>query len=353
MDLRHAPFDSPLGVYERQAADLLAAHRAADPEAIDLLHRKHPRFLDEAIPWLPKSIPDSEIREAALTLDDARLAIARFHDFADWAALESYVAAVGQRGPVFVFESAVEGVVSGDLAAVEEALRAHPELVRARSARICCFDPPVHRATLLHYIAANGVEGYRQKTPANAVEFARALLDSGAEVDALADMYGGQWTTLGLLVSSSHPARAGLQAQLTELLLDFGAARGADRSVRRGGTGTGGRSGASAPGGGRARAAPRAGAGGSARARGRRRAPARCRRRSQPLQPGRVSCALHAAASGGACRPRCGGADAGGARGKARYQRPHLAQHAARVGGTRGPNGDRGVSARARRAAVS
>jgi len=73
-------------------------------------------------------------------------------------------------------------------------------------------------------VAANGVEGHRQKTPKNSVEIARTLLDAGAEVDALAGMYGGQYTTMSMLVSSCHPARAGLQAALAELLLDFGAA---------------------------------------------------------------------------------------------------------------------------------
>jgi len=47
---------------------------------------------------------------------------------------------------------------------------------------------------------------------------------AGAEPDALADMYGAQCTTMGMLVSSSHPAEAGLQVPLAELLLDFGAA---------------------------------------------------------------------------------------------------------------------------------
>jgi ankyrin repeat protein len=37
-------------------------------------------------------------------------------------------------------------------------------------------------------------------------------------------MYGGACTTMSMLVSSSHPAEAGLQAPLVELLLDFGAA---------------------------------------------------------------------------------------------------------------------------------
>jgi hypothetical protein len=82
----------------------------------------------------------------------------------------------------------------------------------------------MHRATLLHYVAANGVEEYRQRTPPKAVEIARALLQGGAEADALADMYAVERTTMSMLVSSSHPAEAGVQVPLVELLLDFGAA---------------------------------------------------------------------------------------------------------------------------------
>jgi ankyrin repeat protein len=115
------------------------------------------------------------------------------------------------------FESAVDAVVDGDVAVLERLLREDPELVRARS-------PRPHRATLLHYVAANGVEDDRQRTPANAVEVARMLLRAGAEVDAVANMYGGQATTMSMLVSSQPPARAGLQVALVETLLDFGAA---------------------------------------------------------------------------------------------------------------------------------
>ena len=129
--------------------------------------------------------------------------------------------------------------MNGDLAVLEFALRRNPALIGARSSRICCFDPPVHRATLLHYVAANGVEAYRQRTPPNAVEIARALLEAGAEPDAFADMYGAQCTTMSMLVSSGHPAKAGLQVPLVELLLDYGAAidgrgtrNGADRCAR-------------------------------------------------------------------------------------------------------------------------
>ena len=41
---------------------------------------------------------------------------------------------------------------------------------------------------------------------------------------ALADMYGGQHTTMSMLVSSGHPEKAGLQVALVETLIDFGAA---------------------------------------------------------------------------------------------------------------------------------
>ncbi len=224
MEVKAIPFASPSSAYERQADELLAGHRAGDSSALRLFHQRHPRFLDEKIKWRPKFISESEIRDAALSPDDARLTIARFYDFQDWAALEAYVQAVSERGAIFEFEAAVEAVVNGDVAALRDALRRDPGLIRARSTRVCCFDPPVHRAMLLHYVAANGVEGYRQKTPPNAVEIARTLLEAGAEPDAICDLYGTKCTTMALLVSSSHPAQAGLQVPLVELLLEFGAA---------------------------------------------------------------------------------------------------------------------------------
>lgn len=58
-------------------------------------------------------------------------------------------------------------------------LRAQPSLIEARS------DSP-HRSTLLHYVAANGIEPALQKSPPNAVEIARILLDAGANVNAVA-----------------------------------------------------------------------------------------------------------------------------------------------------------------------
>jgi ankyrin repeat protein len=90
------------------------------------------------------------------------------------------------------------------------------ELVRARSTR-------EHRSTLLHYISANGIEDFRQKTPKNIVEITHLLLEAGADVNANSDAYGGRSATLGLTATSCHPAEAGVQIQLMELLIDRGA----------------------------------------------------------------------------------------------------------------------------------
>lgn len=223
MPFAYLPFRAPLSAYEQQAERLLAGHRAADPAAIDLLHKNHPRFLDDKIVWLPRRLSATEIAAADLSLDDARLAIARWHDFLDWPALASYVDAISNEGDILDFETAAEAVVDGDAATLRSLLDRNPGLVRTRSTRICRFDPPMHRATLLHYTGANGVEQARQRTPANAVEVAQMLLQAGAEPDALADLYGTPTTTMSMLASSDHPAKAGVQLALMKVLLQAGA----------------------------------------------------------------------------------------------------------------------------------
>ena len=225
MNIAPLSFRASFPAYESQAHDLLQAWREGDADAVRIVRHNHPRFLNAEITWLPRDMSEAEVRSVALDLSDAQLTIARWYDFGGWPALAEYVGAVTRDdSPVAHFESAVEAVIDGDEASLASLLGAHPELVQARSARVTKFDPPRHRATLLHYIAANGVEGYRQRSPSNAVGIATILLKAGAEVDALADMYGGQCTTMSMLVSSTPPARAGVQVPLVDVLVDFGAA---------------------------------------------------------------------------------------------------------------------------------
>ena len=218
------PLRSTVTEYRRQADDLYSGWLTGDEHAIRVFRTKHPKFLDTKIPWLERRMSDAEVRATPIAPDDALLAIARWYDFRDWESLEEWVDAVGEAGsPIARFEEAVEAVISGDAATLARLLREDPSLVRARSTRVTHFDPPVHRATLLHYLAANGVEGYRQRSPANAVEIAKLLLEAGADPNALQDSYGGQNTTMALLVSSSPPKAAGVQVPLIHVLVDYGA----------------------------------------------------------------------------------------------------------------------------------
>lgn len=195
-----------LAEHERQARTLCGAANAGDEQARWRFKWEHPRFASIA-----------DVRAATLTVEDARLVVAHEQGFETWADLVRFIDEVSVEGPVLRFERAVEAVVDGDVAALRAALTAEPALARARSTRR-------HHATLLHYVAANGVEGGRQRTPANAIDVAKVLLAAGAEVDALADLYGQRCTTMSMLVSSAPPAKAGLQAALAETLIDYGAA---------------------------------------------------------------------------------------------------------------------------------
>jgi len=202
------PYRASLEEYQQQAEALFEALKSADEAAEWRFKWLHPRFRDQSV---------TDVRATTLEVIDAQVVVAREYGFDSWADLAEFTDAVSRDGPVERFEAAVEAVVSGDIAALRAMLRENPELVRAVSTRR-------HHATLLHYVGANGVEGGRQKTPKNAVEVAKILLDAGAEVDALADMYDKMCTTMSMLVSSCHPAEAGLQAALAETLVDYGAA---------------------------------------------------------------------------------------------------------------------------------
>jgi ankyrin repeat protein len=161
------------------------------------------------------------------TLAGAQFFIAREHGFTSWPKFARHVRELARtNSPVSAFEAAADAIVSGDVAGLKKLLADHPGLVRERSTR-------EHRSTLLHYVSANGVEDFRQRTPKNIVAITNLLLDSGAEVDAESEAYGGGCTALGLAATSVHPERAGVQMALLQTLLD----RGASLEKKSGGNG--------------------------------------------------------------------------------------------------------------------
>jgi len=115
-----------------------------------------------------------------------------------------------------LFERAADAVVAGNLDRLRHLLDATPDLALARS-------PRPHRATLLIYCGANGVEDTRQRTPPNAPAIAQLLLERGADPNASCRLYGGGSTTLGLMLTSVHPKKAGVDGDLVRVLARFGA----------------------------------------------------------------------------------------------------------------------------------
>jgi len=206
---------------ESLAALTESAATHATPNTADRIRRLYLKEIDREVDKIERDARESRLLSdddtAACSLADAQLFIARLHDFVSWPRFSAHIEALTRAdSPDAEFESAADAVVAGDLETLRSLLQANPALVQARSARD-------HAATLLHYIAANGHEGWRQKTPKNAVDVARLLLDAGAEPDALAQMYGGDATTMDMLVSSVHPHAAGVQVALVDTLVDYGA----------------------------------------------------------------------------------------------------------------------------------
>jgi hypothetical protein len=190
------------------------AERAAiggDAEALERLIRDHRALLqdppeDSSFGGLPPHFTGADVRAI----------VADYQGFSTWEEFDAFSRQLADKtSPTARFEEAVEAIVSGDEATLERLLREHPELVHARSTR-------THHSTLLLYVGANGVEGFRQKTPKNAARIAQMLIDAGANVNAVGDMYRGT-TTVGLVATSVHPVTTGVQGELIDVLMKAGA----------------------------------------------------------------------------------------------------------------------------------
>ena len=97
----------------------------------------------------------------------ARSIIARNYHFESW---DQFAQRAEERkrpdSPVAKFEAAADAIVEGDAATLTGLLNENPELIRARSMR-------KNHAALPHYVGANGIEDFRQKTAANIARLRR------------------------------------------------------------------------------------------------------------------------------------------------------------------------------------
>ena len=214
---RSLPPHPDLEQYKKQAKDLLKAARAGAADAV-------------------RRIEAVRNRCGQYILADAQLALAREHGYASWPRFVKEIESLSGQMPRTIWRAAADAVIAGgarmrarkprvsrmpskiitgDVVTLERLLKEDPSLVEVRSERD-------HHSQLLHYVGANGIQGFRQKTPKNAVAVLELLLAAGADINAVGDMYRGT-TTLGLVATSIHPELAGVQDALIAKLLEHGA----------------------------------------------------------------------------------------------------------------------------------
>jgi len=211
-DIRHL-YNHALGQHNTTLVikDLLTYHADAIYNAFINGDRTVTFHLGSWCPAVVGKKPD-QIMSSNLNLDQVRESVAREYGFTDWQTVLN----LNNQQLDTRFETAVELVITGELNALQNQLGKNPKLTVQQS-------DYGHRATLLHYLGANGVESQRQITPLNCVQVAQCLIDHGADVNAVANMYGGGSTTLGLVLSSAHPAKAGVTEALATVLKNAGA----------------------------------------------------------------------------------------------------------------------------------
>jgi len=191
-------------VLERQAQNILEAHLIGNDAVTFHLASWSPQFI---------GMQTREIMSSTLTLEQAKQTIAREYGYSEWASVQS----LGNRKYDVNFERAIDYVITGQIESLSKLVGSFPQLIKQTSQH-------PHSATLLHYLAANGVESHRQITPLNAVDVASYLIGAGSVVNATANVYGGENTTLALLLTSAHPTNAGVVDELSNVLRKAGAA---------------------------------------------------------------------------------------------------------------------------------
>jgi len=205
-DLRHL---------KSQAKDLGKAHIECDAQAAQRIREFHPRF---------RNLSDAAIFGAKFSLADAQLTIARERGFASWPKLKRRVEKPAQEDDASLpfhdriqdpaFRRAVDLLDAGDVEGLRAHLSAHPNVVHQHVA----FEGGNYfqNPSLLEFVAENPIR--RGKLPANILEVARLILDTGAKHDREA-LHG----TLGLVCSGRIPRECGAQIPLIDLLCDYGA----------------------------------------------------------------------------------------------------------------------------------
>ena len=186
-------------------SDLIEAHAAILTEAHQ---RQNFAIVPQISCWHPNLIGNDAVTifEFDFKIDDALWALSRECGYANWDEAKAKSETIDAP-----FENAIDQALAGNLSGLHASLNDHPQFVKQTSSF-------AHRATILIYMGSNGVEMWRQVVPENICEIIRMLVDLGADTNAVANVYGGQFDVLALAQSSAHPTEAGIRDELLQLL---------------------------------------------------------------------------------------------------------------------------------------
>lgn len=173
---RGLPRQPHLDVPQREARDLLKQGRAGEPEALDRIRRRHPKFSADKTTPAP----------AALRLSDAQLVLAREYGFSTWAQLKERINANTVAG---LLDAAIR---ADDRDEVVRLLRAHPKLLHL-PVRSGNWGPPLSHAAnlgqleMIKTIASLGPRDFQHA-------FDRALLQGELECARWLHEHGAKLT---------------------------------------------------------------------------------------------------------------------------------------------------------------
>ena len=173
---------------ERHSQLLWNAVECHNDVVLNEINNYHPDYIGKS--W-------QEIMNSTFSRSDVQTAVLRQYGFRELHEV--------RKEPLnAIFENIVDIMLEGNLSLLRRHCEQYPECIVQKSQ----FG---HEATLLHYLANNGLELYRQVVPYNLKSLFMFLIKNGADVNAKMKVYGGQHTFIDLFASSIHPYDAGVR----------------------------------------------------------------------------------------------------------------------------------------------
>ena len=196
---RGLPERPHLDVPRRQARELLDQWRAADPDALERIRRRHPKFARAS---------DAAVAAATFRLSDAQLVIAREYGFAHWAELKQRIEANA------LAHALAAAIRADDCDEVLRLVRSRPELLHIPLVSGNWGPPMSHAANLgrLKIIQALAAMGARDHQHA----FDRALLQGQLESARWLHAHGAELVP-GIVMGTCETLNAAGFRMLAEL----------------------------------------------------------------------------------------------------------------------------------------